>query len=262
MSFFTFDWRWINPFEWGNAIRDALIGSIQNIIANLHQYVITPLMNAIMDFTRWFWDNLVTLFNSLFSALINFIYTWIVNPIIGLFQTALNRLRDKMRGILYITITMPLLIKEAKSLHEAESLYDMFRKGLFFIFKPVIGYFTTEILYAVISGYLQPVYIPPVTPPTPPSLPKIGEININVTDYVSVTDSTSITLTTYPSIFDTVAINDIVTVELIIGERVIEVADEVSINDSVTVELISPPEILIDIYDDVVINDEITVELL
>ena len=235
MSLFSINFDWLHPDQWGQALWDAFKKAIESILSFLNQYVFQPIVQALKDFFQWAWTQIQSIFNAVVQAIMNFVYSWIVNPILGFFQMILNRIVAKLKGVIYITIVTPLMIREAKSFIEAPSM----RKLGFLIAKPFIGYLASELIYGFLFPQVHPVTITPRLPPTTPTLPPLGEVSSLMNDLVSV--------------------SDVVSTELL-GPLEIAPSDIVSVSDSVVTELLAPYET--SIYDTVSVSDTAVSEIL
>ena len=234
MSLFSLNFDWLHPDTWGQAIWDAFKNAIQNILSFLDQYVFQPIVKALKDFFQWAWTQIQSIFNAVVQAIMNFVYSWIVNPILSFFQMIFNRIVEKLKGVIYITIVTPLLISEAKDfLHE-----PTLEKGAKMLIKPFLGYFITEIIYNILYPHTRPVTITPRLPPSTPTLPSLGEVSSLMNELVSV--------------------SDVVSTELI-GPLEIAPSDIVSVSDSVIAQILAPLEFAQ--YDTINVSDSVVSSL-
>lgn len=255
MSLFSINFDWLHPDQWGQALWDAFKKAIESILSFLNQYVFQPIVQALKDFFQWAWTQIQNIFNAVVQAIMNFVYSWIVNPILGFFQMILNRIVAKLKGVIYITIVTPLMIREAKSFIEAPSM----RKLGFLIAKPFIGYLASELIYGFLFPQVHPVTITPRLPPTTPTLPPLGEVSSLMNDLVSVSDVVSTELIehleTAPS--DTVSVSDSVVTELLAPYET-SIYDTVNVSDTAVSEIL---ELLSSISDTVNVSDSVSTEV-
>ena len=255
MGLFSVEFKWLDPAMWGQALWEGFKKAIESILSFLDQYVFKPIVQGIKDFFDWAWKQIQGIFNTVVQAIMNFVYSWIVNPILGFFQMVLNRIVAKLKGVIYITIVTPLMIREAKSFIEAPSM----RKLGFLIAKPFIGYLASELIYGFLFPQVHPVTITPRLPPSTPTLPSLGEVSSLMNELVSVSDVVSTELLgpleTAPS--DIVSVSDSVVTELLAPYET-SIYDMISVSDSVVSEIL---ELLSSISDTVSVSDSVSTEV-
>jgi len=215
--------------------------------------IVTAIVNGIQSLMEWLWNNIINSINSLINFIWNFIYENIINPIRSFLETALNKFLSKLEGIIYITLTVPLMVKEVKDFVEEPSL----KKGLFILAKPFLTYLGAKILAGTIRPYLQPVSIPPTAPPSPPSIPKFYEIKRYYLDYITLSDEFKYVMGSRlsPLLADVISINDVASIymgwgvkpsetinisdliNVYIGGKIISSIDTVNISDVLTINI-------------------------
>jgi len=214
--------------------------------------IASSIADAVRGFFEWLWDNIINAINSLINFIWNFIYEHVINPIRGFLESAFNKFLEKLEGIIYITITVPLMVKEVKQLAEKPT----FRGFIMLTIKPFITYALSKILAGTVRPYLKPISLPPVTPPSPPTIPKFYQIERYMSDYIVITDEV------------TTEITPILLVEIIDS---LDIADEVTITTGLT----ASTEDVLSISDEVIasvglsafsedtlgISDEVTIEV-
>jgi hypothetical protein len=210
------------------------------------------ILDALKTLGKWIWDGLVAIGNAILNALTWFFKTVFVDPITALFNFILNKIREKLKGIIFIVITIPSMIKEIREIMHKPSL-----KGVAKLFiKPLIGYAISELAYAVISPFLFPVSvqaptIPTLSPlppaPTPPPVYvdtlRIDEIikfetypRVKLSDTITISEFFRLELYKRLVISDTIPLSDLVYVELY-GRS--EFVDVMGIGELLTLELYS-----------------------
>jgi len=188
------------------------------------------ILDALKTLGKWIWDGLVAIGNAIFSALTWFFKTVFVDPITSLFNWILNRIREKLKGIIFIVITVPSMIREIRELMHKPSW-----KGIAKLFiKPFIGYAVSELAYAMISPFLFPVSIQPPTIPTLSPLPPAPTPPPVYVDTLRIDEITK--FETYPRVklYDTITLSEFFRLELY--KRLV-VSDAIPLSDLVYVEL-------------------------
>jgi len=248
---FKIEFTWANPKDWGDKLWEAFETAVKKILEALDQYVFKPIIGAIHDFFEWAWKQIQDIFNTIVQAIMNFIYSWVINPILSFFQMILNKVVAKLKGVIYITIVTPLLISEAKDfLHE-----PTLEKGAKMLMKPFLGYFITEIIYNVLYPQTRPVTIRPQLPPIMPKLPGLKELSTFKSDLVSVSDTITTEFIQCQALTMSDAINVLdAEVSNIIEWTKTNISDEVNVSDTVIVETITEGEI--SVSDSISVSDE------
>ncbi|MEM3414941.1 MAG: hypothetical protein QXS21_05440 [Thermoproteota archaeon] len=262
-SLFSIDFRWLNPAEWASQLWTTIQNSLNSLAQWFWDYIIQPAWNAIQNAITWVWNTIVDFMNNLINVIWGFVNDWIVKPIYGFFQTVLNRVLEKLKGIVFILITFPIMIKEAKEIPEVEDLGELGRKLLFFGLKPIFGWITSEVVYALIRGYISPpthVIVTPPTLPRPPTLPEFNEKYANVLDGVFIQDALDLVLYEKPLVYDVVNVNDYVEIGGVFSS-LLNFSDNVGVNDNVIVELSEETGIDIGLSDAVSVNDLVSVSV-
>jgi hypothetical protein len=208
------------------------------------------ILDAIKGFGEWIWNGLCAIGNAIVSALTNLFQTIFINPFIGIFNAILNKIREKIKGVIFIVVTVPWMIREARALMKSPSIKGFVK----FAVKPLIGYAVSEITYALISPYLRPVTITPPTIPTITPFPSAPAPPPALTDYVRINDYLSLELTGATVLSDYVRIQDTLTLWLITPTGL---ADSISINDLLSVTLYG----MTSLSDSISISDIITLTL-
>jgi len=188
------------------------------------------ILDAIKGFGEWIWNGLCAIGNAIWNALTWFFQTVFVNPIVGLFNWIMNRIREKLKGIIFIVITIPSMIREIRALMKSPSIKGVVK----LIAKPFLGYVVSELAYAVLSPFLFPVQATPpvipsatpfVTAPAPPP---------SLTDYVRVNDYLTIELTDVTSLSDRILLDEVITLETY---ETYSMSDRLSVTDWLTLTL-------------------------
>jgi len=188
------------------------------------------ILDALKTLGKWIWDGLVAIGNAIFSALTWFFKTVFVDPITALFNWILNRIREKLKGIIFIVITIPSMIREIRELMHKPSL-----KGVAKLFiKPLIGFAVSELAYAMISPFLFPVSIQPSTIPTFSPLPPAPTPPPVYVDTIRVDEVFK--FETYPRVklYDTITLSEFFRLELY--KRLV-ISDAIPLSDLIYVEL-------------------------
>jgi hypothetical protein len=208
------------------------------------------ILDALKTLGKWIWDGLVAIGNAIFRALTWFFKTVFVDPITALFNFILNKIREKLKGIIFIVITIPSMIREIRELMHKPSL-----KGVAKLFiKPLIGFAVSELAYAVISPFLFPVSISPPTIPTFSPLPPAPTPPPVYVDTLRIDEITK--FETYPRVklSDTITLSEFFRIELY--KRLV-VSDATTLSDLIYVELYGRSEFV----DVIGIGELLTIEL-
>jgi len=182
------------------------------------------IIDALRGFGEWLLSGLSWLANQIASAISSFFYNFFVLPIISFVNFVINKLREKIRGIIFIVITVPLMIREVKQLVKSPSLEGVLKLAI----KPLFGYIASQVLGAVIELFLKPITI---TPPPPPAIPQIQPYAPPVAEYVDtarIEDSIELSLREMPMLVDSVGVEDSLTLEL---AKPLVIADSVEPTD-------------------------------
>jgi hypothetical protein len=188
------------------------------------------ILDAIKGFGEWIWNGLVAIGNAITSALTWLFQTIFVNPIVGLFNAILNKIREKIKGIIFIVTTVPWTIREARALMEKPSLKGFVKLAM----KPLLGYAVSEITYALISPYLKPVTITPPMIPSIAPFPSAPTPPFSATDYVRINDYLSTELTDIVGLSDRISVDEEVSIETY---ETYSMSDSVSIEEWLTLTL-------------------------
>ena len=188
------------------------------------------ILDAIKGFGEWIWNGLCAIGNAIWNALTWFFQTVFVNPIIGLFNWIMNKIREKLKGIIFIVITIPSMIREIRALMKSPSVKGVVK----IIAKPFFGYVVSELAYAVISSFLFPTQVTPPTISTVTPFPTAPAPPPSLTDYVRVNDYLTIELTDVTSLSDRISLEEVIALETY---GAYSISDSVSVNDWLTITL-------------------------
>jgi hypothetical protein len=142
----------------------------------------------------------------------------------------MNKIREKLKGIIFIVITIPSMIREIRALMKSPSIKGVVK----LIAKPFFGYIISELAYAVISPFLLPTQVtPPVIPSVTP-FPSAPAPLPSMTDYVRVNDYLAIELTDVTLLSDRISLNEAITLETY---KAYSMSDSISVTDWLTVAL-------------------------
>jgi hypothetical protein len=240
---------WLNPFEWGNAVRSALEGFVSWIVTK------------VQEFFGWVWENIRNAVNGFVGNLMNWVQTTFINPVTATINNIFNKFVEKLKGVLFIVIVTPLMIKEIKGLVEVERLRDVIPKGIKIALKPLLGYLGIEMLWAFISQYAKPITITPPSIIPSPQIPPLKTVLISPIDTVEIVDSVKAetVIGPYVGLSDVVDVVDSVEVTVRAMLVCISLSDTVEVLDSVEASIISPPHIGLSDVVDVVDSVEVTV---
>jgi hypothetical protein len=179
---------------------------------------------------EWILDGLCAIGNAIWSALTWLFQTVFVDPVVGLFNWIMNKIREKLKGIIFIVITIPSMIREIRSLMKSPSIKGVVK----IIAKPFFGYVVSELAYAVISPFLFPTQITPPTIPSATPFPSAPAPPPSLTDYVRVNDYLTIELTDVTSLSDRISLEEVITLETY---GTYSMSDSASVTDWLTLTL-------------------------
>jgi len=189
---------------------------------------VSIILDAIKGFADWFIGSVMWLANQIWSSIVQFFQSVFVNPVVNFVNFIINRIREKLKGIIFIVITFPLLIKEVRGFVEDPSPSKLFK----IILKPIAGWIASEVLAAIIYPHFKPISIlPPVIPPVPPIQPYVEPVILATSD-IRVEDELSLTLEEEPYLFDIISVHDSLTFStdlLLSMQDYIVVEDELSL---------------------------------
>lgn len=228
------------PIAW---LANAVYSVVSTTGNNIFGFTLLPIFDAIKSLLEQVWNFLAGIVNSIWNAIVAFITNVIVNPLKALIQSALNRLYNKLEGVIFIVVTVPLMVAEAKNIMEKPSLKGI----LFFALKPILGMVTSKVIGSILKPMLRPVTIAPSTPSTTTLIPPPPEITIPAYDSVTVEDMLTFDIYTMPSYTEIIGIEDYATLETIpplSGLETITIEDQLTLatypairlTDQITVE--------------------------
>jgi len=151
----------------------SFIGSVMSWISTNITTTASMLLQGFSGFASWALDimetawrrfyNLVKDFgNALWTNSLNILKTLVINPLWGLFETLLNKVREKLLGAIMIVTVTPIVMRGVKQVAEGK-----IRSGLnTIIFGPLAGGIASFILYGIVSGYVpqNPIKLPEIFP--------------------------------------------------------------------------------------------------
>jgi hypothetical protein len=109
--------------------------ALNRLLTNIFNWIIKPIVDGISMVLAWVFEQIGNLLNGAYQSIVNLVYMIIINPLKALIANALNRIYNKLEGVIFIAVTVPAMIIEARKLTHEPSL-----KGfLLFMFKPIIG---------------------------------------------------------------------------------------------------------------------------
>jgi len=229
----------------------AISDAMSMLINKIWSWIINPLINAVSNTISLFFEVAGNLLNSAFQSLVNFIYLFIINPLKALVQDVLNRFYGKLEGVIFIAITVPAMVIQAKMLMEKPSL----KGALLFMLKPIIGSIAAKVIAEVVRPSLRPVTIEPSVPPQVIVLQPPRQIAITPFDSIMVDDSLVIEVQPPMSFLETVRAEDYLTLEAL---PPMSFLDFIGTEDALSVEIIPP----FSLADSVAIEDALDVEII
>ena len=151
----------------------SFIGSAMSWISTNITTTASMLLQGFSGFISWALDimetawrrfyNLVRDFgNALWTNSLNILKTLVINPLWGLFETLLNKVREKLLGSIMIVTITPIVMRGVKQVAGGK-----IRSGLnTIIFGPLAGGIASFILYGIVSGYVpqNPIKLPEIFP--------------------------------------------------------------------------------------------------
>jgi hypothetical protein len=208
------------------------------------------ILDALKSFGEWIWNGLCAIGNAIIRAITWFFQTVFINPIVGLFNLILNRIREKLKGIIFIIVTVPWTIREIRQLVEKPTAKGFLK----LLFKPLIGYAVSEIGSAIISSFMFPVTVRPPTIPTLSPFPPAPPPPPIYLDDIIITDKLSIAYFPTTQLSDSIAISD----ELSVAEtKTVSLSNSIPIEDSLSAEY----QIATNLYDNISISDSLELPL-
>jgi hypothetical protein len=111
---------------------------------------------------KWVWENATAAFNTI-----------IVQPLTSGLKAATAYVVQKLKGTLYIAITIPLMLKEVRGIVEWKSPRDIGLGIAKLLLKPMIARLGVELFWALLPSVLPSPSIlqPPTVQPVPPAPP-------------------------------------------------------------------------------------------
>jgi len=189
---------------------------------------VSIILDAIKGFVDWFVGSMMWLANQIWSSIMQFFQSVFVNPVINFVNFIINRIREKLKGVIFIVITFPLLIKEVRGFVESPSADRLFK----IILKPIVGWIASEVLSAIIYQHFKPISIlPPVIPSVPPVQPYAEPVILATSD-IRVEDELSLSLVEEPYLLDVISVHDSLTFStdlLLSMQDYVVVEDELSL---------------------------------
>jgi hypothetical protein len=179
---------------------------------------------------EWIWNGLCAIGNAIVNALKTMFQTIFVNPFTALFNAILNKIREKIKGIIFIVITVPWMIREIRSLMKKPSVRGFLKLAV----KPFIGYFASELIYAFISSFMKPVFVTPYQVPYVQPFPQAPPPPLEMVDYAIIDDYLTTELTDVVGILDRISIDEEISIETY---ETYAMSDSVSINEWLTFTL-------------------------
>jgi hypothetical protein len=229
----------------------AIGETLSRILSNAFNWIIKPIIDGVSMIIAWIFEQIGNLLNGAYQAIVNLVYTVIINPIKALLANALNRIYEKLEGVIFIAITVPAMIMEAKNL-----MHNPSGKGfLLFMLKPIIGAISASLISGMIKPTLTPITIEPSTPPTVYLIPPPKELS--VTPYETVTVEDYLTLEVQPpmSFRDILRIEDYLTLEAL---PPMSFLDQIITQDTLTLTIFPP----FALTDSITINDILDIEII
>jgi hypothetical protein len=216
-----------------------VVGDItNNIITNAFLWIVKPILDAISSAIALLWEQLGAMLNGAYQTIVNVVYNIVINPLKALVADALNRIYDKLEGVIFIAVTIPAMIMEAKSLMHNPSMKGL----LLFMFKPIIGAVGAKLISDIIKPSLRPITIEPSIPSTVTLIPPPKEVGIPFYDVISVDDELTLEVQPPLTFTETIRVEDYLTLEAL---PPMSFSDSISIEDYLTLETI-PPLTLVD----------------
>jgi len=151
----------------------SFIGSVMSWISTNITTTANMLLQGFSGFTAWaldimetawrrFYDLIKDFGNALWINSLNILKTLVINPLWGLFETLLNKVREKLLGAIMIVTVTPIVIRGVKQVAQGK-----IRSGLnTIIFGPIAGGIASFILYGIVSGFVpqNPIKLPEIFP--------------------------------------------------------------------------------------------------
>lgn len=224
---------------------------LYSMTSNIYTWLLKPISDTVGGVTEFMFNMLGNMFNSFFQSTVNFIYMFVINPLKTLVQSALNRFYEKLEGVIFISIVVPSMISETKSLMHKPSLST----ALLLLLKPVIAGLGARLIANTVKPMLRPVTIEPSIPPTVVVIPPPSEVSIKHYDTASVYDMLTSVIEPPMGFTETYNIGDVLTVEAVPPLTFLEF---IITNDVLSVEIIPP----FSLSDTATIYDLLTVEII
>jgi hypothetical protein len=185
---------------------------VNRVLYNIVNYYIKPISDAIMGAVNSVIKSMTDLF---------------IKPIYDLYNTIMVRLRNKLKGLLYIMITTPLMIRATRRFAEEPSIRGLLKT----LTIPLMSMVATEILYDVTFGFMPaPKFASP--PSARVEIPAPSMYNYDISDVMQVSDSIDFEIIPPTTVEDSFAPGDDVTIEIVSS---ITTSDSFSPSDNVTV---------------------------
>jgi len=189
----------------------AIAEAFSAVIQGAYDAIVKPIWNAVKGFFEFLYSSLGYAVNAVFQTVINVLYTLVINPIKLFAQEALNRLYNKLEGVIFIAIATPLTIHQARKFIEKPSLRGAFMLAL----KPMIALIASKVVASLVKPMLKPVTIAPSIPPEVQPMPPLKEITISHYDSVYVYDHLTTTAPPPLLLADQVAVDDVISIEAV-----------------------------------------------
>jgi len=226
---------------------------LSRLLTNVFNWILKPIIDGVFFAISVIIESLGGMVNGIMQGIVNAIYTIIINPIKFLAVQMLNRLYERLEGVIFIAITVPAMILEIKSLMHKPS-----PKGfLLLALKPILGAIGAKLVAGLIKPALKPITFEPSIPPPIQLVPPPREVQIIPYDMIDVDDELTIEVSPPFAFRDTINVEDYVTLQALppmsfldfVGTEdyisltifpPLEFRDTVEVNDILDIEIIPP----------------------
>jgi hypothetical protein len=208
---------------------NAVKGAVSEFVEKYLKPAFNMLAEAFKQFIGWLYNNAIKPIMDFLSGAVNSAMKYFTDiflvPIYNFYNTIVNRLKNKLEGVLFIMINTPITIRYAKRLADKPSLGGV----LGIIPVTIMNYLISKMLYAMMFPQMpSPSYA------TPPSsrieFPAPYQINYESVDVFAPSDNVSDWITPPSEVVDSFSGDDYVDTTLVMPT---ETSDTFQPSDSV-----------------------------